>query len=239
MRPTPPLWFRAAVQLLGGAVILACGPSSERVADRSTRTSPSSGDSGAGRDPTPAPQSRSAVPDSPRHTNLGSLPPIGIVVVDSLARPCLTYDGQLAPGAELALLDVPVLAGGAASVRAARVGGAREVPCDAVLPPTPSERAYEVLVDGPPPEIGVVYFGVVAPAARFDVADDRIEADLDGDDTPERFRICTSMEGLHLTVWSGVPLASPRRWHRYRYLGYDLEPTCTDREVPPPDSSAA
>ena len=211
MRPTPPLWFRAGLQLLGGAAILACGPSSEQVAARSTRTSSLRGDSLAGREPTPALPSRFAVPDSAREANLGTLPPIGIVVVDSLTRACLTYDGHLVAGAELALLDVP-MAGGAASVRAARVGIARERPCDAVLPPTPRERAYEVQVDGPPPEIGVVYFGVVAPAARFGVADDRIEADLDGDDTPERFRICTSMEGLHLTVWSGVPLASARRW---------------------------
>jgi hypothetical protein len=240
MRPISPLSFRAPVELLVVAAVLACGPSSDRVADRSTRTSSTTADSVAGRDPTHAPTSRSAVPDSPHHTNLGSLPPIGIVVVNSRTGACLTYDGQLTPGAELALLDVPVMAGGAASVRAARVGAARETPCKAVLPPTrPNERAYDVLVDGPPPEFGVVYFGVVAPAAHFSVTDDRVESDLDGDDTPERFRICTSMEGLHLTVWSGVPLASARRWHRYLYVGYDLEPTCEDREVPPPDSSAA
>lgn len=239
MRPISPLWFRAALQLLVGAVVLACGPSSERVADRSTRTSSTSGDFVTGQDPAPAPPSRSTVPDSPRHTNPGSLPPIGIVVIDSLTRPCLTYDGQLTPGADLAVLDVPVMPSGAAAVRAVRVGRARTVPCDAALPPTPSERAYEVVVDGSPLDVGVVYFGVVAPAASFRVAGHRVEADLDGDGAPERFRICTSMEGLHLTVWSGVPLTGTPRWHRYRYLGYDLEPTCEDREVPPPDSNAA
>src|SRR5688572_9565796 len=149
MRPISPLSFPAALQFLVGAAVLACGPSSERVADRSTRTSSPSGDSVAGRDPTPAPPSRSAVPDSPHHTKPGSLPPIGIVVVDSRTGPCLTFEGQLAPGDELALVDVPAIPGGAASVRAARVGVAREAPCNAVLPPTPSERAYEVLVDGP------------------------------------------------------------------------------------------
>jgi hypothetical protein len=238
MPPVSPLSFRSALLFIGTAA-LACGPSSERVADRSTRTASISADSVVDRAPTPTPPPRSTVPDSPLHGNPGSLPPIGIVVLDSLERPCLTYDGQLAPGAELTLLDVPVMPSGAASVRAARVGRARESPCNAVPMPTPTERAYEVVVDGPPPEIGIVYFGVVAPISRFRVANDGLEADLDGDDTLERFRICTSMEGLHFTVWSGIPLASPRRWHRYRYVGYDLEPTCDHREVPPPDSSAA
>jgi len=41
-----------------------------------------------------------------------------------------------------------------------------------------------------------------------------------------RVRSCASSEGLHLTLWSGVPLQSERLWHQYYYLGYDVEPTC-------------
>jgi hypothetical protein len=43
-------------------------------------------------------------------------------------------------------------------------------------------------------------------------------------------RACTSSEGLHLTVWAGTPLKSDRLWHEYYYLGYDVEPSCTDRD---------
>lgn len=43
-------------------------------------------------------------------------------------------------------------------------------------------------------------------------------------------RVCTSSEGLHLTVWSGTPLKSDRLWHEYLYLGYDVTPSCTDRD---------
>ena len=39
-------------------------------------------------------------------------------------------------------------------------------------------------------------------------------------------RSCASSEGLHLTLWAGTPLKSPRLWHMYYYLGYDVEPTC-------------
>ena len=41
-----------------------------------------------------------------------------------------------------------------------------------------------------------------------------------------RVRSCTSSEGLHLTVWSGVPLKTRRLWHAYWYLGYDVEQNC-------------
>ena len=44
-------------------------------------------------------------------------------------------------------------------------------------------------------------------------------------------RSCTSHEGVHLTVWAGTPLKSRRLWHEYYYLGYDVEPSCDDRDV--------
>ncbi len=58
-------------------------------------------------------------------------------------------------------------------------------------------------------------------------------ADLDGDGQTEFLRACTSMEGVHLTVWSGAPLTGKRRWHYYHYLGYDVEPDCSPAESQP------
>jgi hypothetical protein len=46
-------------------------------------------------------------------------------------------------------------------------------------------------------------------------------------------RSCTSSEGLHLTLWAGMPLKSTRLWHGYYYLGYDVEPTCDERDYAP------
>jgi len=60
-----------------------------------------------------------------------------------------------------------------------------------------------------------------------------VVADLDGDGRLEFFRSCTSQEGVHFTIWSDKPLQGKRRWHRYVYLGYDVEPTCTDPETEP------
>ena len=38
---------------------------------------------------------------------------------------------------------------------------------------------------------------------------------------------CASTEGLHLTAWRGAS----RVWHEYYYLGYDVEPDCSEAEV--------
>jgi hypothetical protein len=54
--------------------------------------------------------------------------------------------------------------------------------------------------------------------------------DLNGDEKPEYFRECTSMEGLHLTVWTGKPLAGKGIWHAYYGLGYDTVPTCRKKD---------
>jgi hypothetical protein len=73
-------------------------------------------------------------------------------------------------------------------------------------------------------------FGIVKTTAPFTNLKGRVSADLDNDGVAEHFRVCTSMEGLHLTVWSGRPLKGKRQWHRYFYLGWDVEPNCTEDE---------
>lgn len=49
--------------------------------------------------------------------------------------------------------------------------------------------------------------------------------DLDRDGTPERFRICSSNEGLHFVVERGEAVL----WHAYYHLGLDVEPDCPER----------
>ena len=39
-------------------------------------------------------------------------------------------------------------------------------------------------------------------------------------------KMCASTEGLHLTAWAD----GRRVWHTYFYLGYDVDPDCTDEE---------
>jgi hypothetical protein len=78
-------------------------------------------------------------------------------------------------------------------------------------------------------EIGVS-IGVIQPAAKVRIENKLASVDLNGDAKPEFFRLCTSNEGLHLTIWNGKPLSGKRIWHYYYYLNYDTEPTCKQKD---------
>ncbi len=69
----------------------------------------------------------------------------------------------------------------------------------------------------------------VSPAGAVSVRRGVARGDLDGDGRAEFFRICSSTEGNHLTVWTGQPLVGKRRWHYY-YLGYDVVPDCKKKD---------
>ncbi|HEX6907013.1 MAG TPA: hypothetical protein VF154_10420 [Terriglobales bacterium] len=45
------------------------------------------------------------------------------------------------------------------------------------------------------------------------------------------FSSCTGNEGVNLLVWNGLPHQGTLEWHRYRYLGYDVETTCTEADT--------
>ena len=82
--------------------------------------------------------------------------------------------------------------------------------------------------------IPVVLLGRVAkPVQRGDT----VIIEVEPGQPPIRFRVCASTEGLHATAWAGAPLASTRRWHAYYYLGYDVDPTCSEAEYRPDSSS--
>jgi hypothetical protein len=73
-------------------------------------------------------------------------------------------------------------------------------------------------------------FAIVDPKQPLSVLDGKVAGDIDGDGTPESFRNCSSSEGVHFQVWTGVPLEGRGRWHWYVYAGYDLEYNCTEKD---------
>jgi hypothetical protein len=77
----------------------------------------------------------------------------------------------------------------------------------------------------------IIAFGIAKAPASFAIRRGSVSTDLDNDRVAEHFRVCASMEGPHLTVWSGRPLEGKRQWHRYFYLGYDLEPNCVEGDT--------
>ena len=78
--------------------------------------------------------------------------------------------------------------------------------------------------------MNTVALAVVNYAGKFMLKGRVVSADLNKDGQGEYFRVCTSNEGLHLTVWSGKPLTGKRRWHRYFYLHYDVVPSCKKKD---------
>jgi hypothetical protein len=71
--------------------------------------------------------------------------------------------------------------------------------------------------------IGIVVRGTSSVATRRAKVVARL---MDG--SILRFHACTSSEGLHLSAWPSAHMAGQPLWHAYVYLGYDVEPTCSD-----------
>ena len=104
-------------------------------------------------------------------------------------------------------------------------------PCAPATPSEPGVAHYRIRVLGDALEAGVPAFAIANFNGTLTPAADGVAGDLEGDGSPELFRACTSAEGVHLTVWTGAPPQGTRRWHQYFYLGYDVEPTCSDAET--------
>lgn len=68
---------------------------------------------------------------------------------------------------------------------------------------------------------------VVAPNATVAVENKAVVLVSRLDRRPVVFRRCTSGEGIHFLAWQGGKLL----WHEYYYLGYDVEPTCSEEEL--------
>jgi hypothetical protein len=101
------------------------------------------------------------------------------------------------------------------------------------------ERLKSAMVEGPyyqvagvPAERG----GWLLAVAILGVAETRLSDGVAEVETVKAngwvsVRSCASHEGLHLTAWAGRTLDSRRVWHAYWYLGYDVGPSCTKKEM--------
>lgn len=73
-------------------------------------------------------------------------------------------------------------------------------------------------------------FGIIDDPKIFSSKKGIMRADLNLDGVQDSFRDCTSNEGVHLTLWSGLPLKGPRLWHAYYFLEYDVVPSCQEKD---------
>jgi len=149
---------------------------------------------------------------------------LGLVVASS-NRACLTIADNVAGNAVFAIVDTQ---------SQQRYDAAILAPADECLDQGARDlglRGYSVRFDRQQPSTPFFGIAVVGVSSSFRSVDGLAVADLDGDRHDEYFRSCTSVEGVHFTVWSDQPLTGKRRWHRYYPLGYDVSPTCTAAET--------
>ena len=121
-----------------------------------------------------------------------------------------------------------------------RIRSREKLPC-IPGPPMPPPDSIQYVADMPRDTsdrvgVPVVVLGSLAkPVQRGDT----VTIEIEPGKPPIQFRFCASTEGLHATAWAGQPLASPRRWHAYYYLGYDVDPTCREAEYLPESTDPA
>ena len=148
---------------------------------------------------------------------------VGLVLMDARRDLCLAIpNAHLNAGDTLGVIELGMEQ---QLAYRATIKAKRTEKCDEIRNLTQNDSWYTVELADTVMEFGSVMLGITG--TQMMAADKAVSADLDGDGAPELFRVCTSMEGLHLTIWSGEPLKGKRRWHAYYYLGYDTEANCT------------
>lgn len=162
---------------------------------------------------------------------------VGVASVRDDENGCLAvYNPTLVPGVQVTLVDQPDVTqlAESATVKEATVVERLSQSCDNHMGMDAgngfSPSFYQIrLVTKPSPFYSTVV-AIINPDRPITVRAGKIDADLDGDGTNESFRTCSSSEGVHHQIWTGVPLQGRPRWHWYVYAGYDTNPTCTEQD---------
>ncbi len=158
---------------------------------------------------------------------------VGVVARNLEDQPCLRVgDSSLTPGMRFEASTIPVVGwSDSPAVTVVEIVSVRPGAC-AGFPGAFEDTDYLLrIVEGTLFAFpGGASIAVVGGTARLVYSEGTLRTDLDGDGVLETFRGCTSREGMHFTLWNGVPLESERLWYVGFPLGYDVVPTCTDAD---------
>ena len=131
-------------------------------------------------------------------------------------------DGGLKPAQEITLIWVPVEGASAnPEIGYAKVTEKLAGPCD---PFNQGDGDATFRLAAGKLERGRIYFALVGRHTDLRITRDQVTGSL-GVTKAISFHSCTSMEGLHLVMTAGREASVKKVWHRYYYLGYDVEPT--------------
>ena len=152
---------------------------------------------------------------------------LGLVAANSQGNFCLLIKhGDLKPGGQIVLIWVPVEGEPhRPEVRRGKIIAKLAAPCDNI---NAQADDYSYRLDANNLDNEKIYIAVMAQPNSLRMGSGEITARFGQREL--NFRACTSTEGVHFSAWSGTLPKEKMVWRRYFYLGYDVEPTCAERE---------
>ena len=152
---------------------------------------------------------------------------LGLFAANSQGSFCLSIKhGELKLGREIALIWVPVEGEpDKPEIRRGKIIAKLTAPCNDANA-QPDDSYYRV--EAEKVDSGRIYFAVLETPNNVRVNGGELSARIGQQQLS--FRSCTGTEGLHFSAWSGTPPKQRLVWQRYFYLGYDIEPTCVERD---------
>lgn len=152
---------------------------------------------------------------------------LGVAEVEQQGQVCLTVkNAKLKPGDAVAVISTD---GG---VEQAQVTAKLERSCSRDRHAEPDDTFYTLQLAKnrlPPSTLGL---GIADYSGPFENNGEFVGFNtvrLQG--KPDYFSSCAGSEGVNLLVWNGLPHQGTLEWHRYYYLGYDVETTCTEADT--------
>lgn len=120
----------------------------------------------------------------------------------------------------------------------ARISGPAASPCPITKEAAPETSNYEISLPASSniPELApMIAVAGSAAASSFLLENISVQADLDQTHTKNTFRTCGANDGIHLTVWRGIPVTGTRVWSGYYYEAGNpgTLPTCVAAELAP------
>ncbi len=119
----------------------------------------------------------------------------------------------------------------------AQISGPSPSPCPVTEEVAPEMSNYEIsLPNSNIPKLIPLIAVVGAPgSSSFLLENAGVQADLDQTHAKNTFRACGANDGVHLTVWRGIPVNGTRLWTGYYYEAGNpgTLPNCTTAELAP------
>jgi hypothetical protein len=120
----------------------------------------------------------------------------------------------------------------------ARISGPAASPCPITKEAAPEASNYDIALptaSNIPELTPMIAVAGSAAGSSFLLENISVQADLDQTHTKNTFRACGANDGIHLTVWRGIPLTGTRVWSGYYYEAGNpgTLPACTPAELEP------